>query len=147
MNRVVSVVLFYDQNLNILLQDRRSYSKFGEKYGFWGGGIAEGESPEQAIKRELIEELNYSPKEITYWGHYSFNLLPTKGTYHGELFLSPVTNKLLNTKVIEGDGKLLVPLDVLIKNENNEIGPVTTDFLKPIKEDLKKIIANQIRSL
>lgn len=51
------VVLFYDPDGNILLQDRRERSKWGEEYGFFGGRIEEGETPEDAIKRELREEL------------------------------------------------------------------------------------------
>ena len=68
--RKVVVVIFYDKNLNLLVEDRSKNSKVGEKYGFFGGGIEEGETSEQAIKRELIEELNYSPKVLDYWGIY-----------------------------------------------------------------------------
>ena len=49
--REVVIVFFYDKNLNLLVQRRRSHSKVGEKYGFFGGGIEEGESAEQALRR------------------------------------------------------------------------------------------------
>ena len=139
MNRVVAVVLFYDKDLNILLQDRGMHSKFGEKYGFWGGGIEKGETPKQTIKRELQEELSYTPENIEYWGHYSFTLIPTNEIYHGEMFVSPITEELLNAKVNEGAGKIIIPLAQAIKNKNYELGPVTTHFLEKINDDLTKI--------
>ena len=53
----VSVILFYNGKGEILLQDRRTRSKWGEDYGFFGGRVEEGETPEEAIQREIKEEL------------------------------------------------------------------------------------------
>lgn len=64
-NREVSTVVFYDEQKRILLQDRRSISKFGEEWGFFGGSIEAGESPIETAIREIEEELEYkltSPK-------------------------------------------------------------------------------------
>lgn len=142
MKRVVAVIIFYDDELNVFLQDHGTHSKLGEKYGFWGGGIEEGETSEQALMRELGEELNYVPLEINYWGRFTFSVLSSGETYQGEMFFSPITEELLNTKPKEGSGKIIVPLDQIIENKNNEIGPVTTDFLIKIKRDLQQIVSN-----
>jgi len=45
---------------NLLLQERGSYSKVGEKHGYFGGNIERGEKPKDALIRELKEELNYT---------------------------------------------------------------------------------------
>jgi len=40
------------------MQDRRNIPKKGKSYGFFGGSIEQGESPKQAIVREVEEELS-----------------------------------------------------------------------------------------
>jgi len=72
--RNVAVVIFYDNNKRILLQDRRGISKLGEEYGFFGGEIDKGETPEQAIVRETKEELDFDLKEYKYVGEYSYEI-------------------------------------------------------------------------
>jgi len=68
----IAIVIFYDEEGNIILQERVSHSKVGEKYGFFGGGIEEGETTEGALKRELKEELGFVPENLEYWMDYSF---------------------------------------------------------------------------
>ena len=53
----VSIILFYDDEKNLMIQERKKHSKYGEEYGFFGGHIEKGETPEQTFKRELKEEL------------------------------------------------------------------------------------------
>lgn len=54
MTRNIAVIILYDKNKKILLQQRLS-----GHLGFFGGGIEKRETPEQAVHREAIEELNY----------------------------------------------------------------------------------------
>lgn len=60
--RIASLIIFHD-NGRIMFQDRREISKWGEKYGFFGGGVKKGETLEDAIKREMREELNITLKK------------------------------------------------------------------------------------
>ena len=60
----VAIVLFYNSKGEILLQDRRAKSKWGEEYGFFGGAVEPDESPEQAIAREINEELGIKNLEF-----------------------------------------------------------------------------------
>ncbi len=137
--RKIANIIFYDRDLNILVQERGSHSKSGEIYGFWGGGIEQGETPEKAIRRELNEELSYRPKRLDYWGNYSFKIDAPGSKYHGavlrsDLFIAPITKELLNSKPEEGSGIVIMPIDRAIENKDREFGPITTDFLIKVKQ-------------
>ncbi len=140
----VVILIFYDKNLNILVQKRKSHSKVGETYGFFGGGIEEGETSEQALRRELKEELNYNSKILEYWGKYSFVIdLPeskyNKEIRYGELFLSPITPELLDRRVEDDTEKVLLPIDRVLGNRRKEFGPVKFNDIQKIKNDIVKL--------
>jgi len=61
MSRNVAIIVLYDRDKKILLQHRAEDAKRLPGYwGFFGGGIEAGETPEQAVRRETLEELNYN---------------------------------------------------------------------------------------
>ncbi len=113
--RDVAVVIFYDKKGNIGVQHRESYSKAGEKYGLWGGRKEKGESPTEAMRRELQEELSYSPKTLDFWTNFTY-IVDIEGKYkdwiiNHDVFLSPITDDLLNATVTEGDAVEIMSLD------------------------------------
>jgi 8-oxo-dGTP diphosphatase len=58
--RNVSVLILHDDQGKILLQHRtKDAPTFPDYWAFFGGGVEEGESSEQAVKRESLEELGY----------------------------------------------------------------------------------------
>jgi 8-oxo-dGTP diphosphatase len=58
--RNVAVLILYDRESKILLQHRtKDAPTFPDYWAFFGGSVEEGESAEQAVKRESIEELGY----------------------------------------------------------------------------------------
>ncbi|HIH17265.1 MAG: 7,8-dihydro-8-oxoguanine triphosphatase [archaeon GW2011_AR6] len=60
MRRDVAVIILYDNKKRILLQHRGKNSpRLPGYWAFFGGGIEKGETPEQAVRRECKEELNY----------------------------------------------------------------------------------------
>jgi 8-oxo-dGTP diphosphatase len=59
--RNVSVLILFDGESRILLQHRTEDAPtFPNYWAFFGGGVEDGESPEQAVKRESLEELKYA---------------------------------------------------------------------------------------
>lgn len=69
--RQIAAVIFYNNKNQIFLQDRTGYKTLGEHYGFFGGGIEAGETPEQALVREIKEELNYEISNFQFIGIFS----------------------------------------------------------------------------
>ncbi|MEK6842849.1 MAG: NUDIX hydrolase [Nanoarchaeota archaeon] len=59
-----SLIIFIDDSGNVLIQDRRKIKKLGKPYGFFGGSIEIGESPKEAIIREVKEELSIDLKNF-----------------------------------------------------------------------------------
>ncbi len=61
--RDVALIILYDEGKKVLIQFRDSKAKILPLYwGIFGGAIENGETPEQAVKREAFEELNYNLK-------------------------------------------------------------------------------------
>lgn len=86
--RKVSLIIFYDKNGRILLQDRRGISKHGKEWGYFGGHIEQGETPEEAVVRETKEELDVDLKNYKYIGVVSSH--DACGTIVRHVFISPL---------------------------------------------------------
>ncbi len=104
-HRDVAVVALY-QDGKVLLQDRRSISKVGEKWGLFGGGIEEGETPEQAVRREVREELDMRLGELASLGRFTYE----DAGFHADIwaFAAPCP-PVESLQLHEGDGFELVP--------------------------------------
>lgn len=60
MIRDVAVILLYDEEKKVLFQHRSDDAvRLPGYWAFFGGGIEKGETPQEAVKRETMEELNY----------------------------------------------------------------------------------------
>ena len=102
--RHITCVIFYDLKNRILLQSRKTISKQGEEWGFFGGKVEAGETPEQALKREINEELSYDLKDFKFLKDYPpivYTHKPMEVTYH--VFIAKLP-KLSEFKLLEGDG-------------------------------------------
>jgi 8-oxo-dGTP diphosphatase len=107
--RYIAVIIFYDDKKRILLQDRKGISKFGNEWGFFGGGIEENETPEQSIIRETKEELDFDLKQFRYIGKYDGKLNEDFSVVL-HVFVSPLNDNLSKFKQKEGRGMKLFSL-------------------------------------
>ena len=87
-SRNVAVLILYSPDGRILLQHRtKDAPTFPDYWAFFGGGIEEGESPEQAVKRECLEELGYPLTDPRHFETRRFDYLGREHTMH--VFIAP----------------------------------------------------------
>ena len=137
--RNVAIAILIDDDLNILVQERGKHSKVGEKYGFWGGQIEKGETAEQAVRRELLEELGFVPEKLAYLGKFSY-VVQEEGKYKDWLinfhaFLSPIISELEKATVSEGKSIVKMSFDEVAEGEGFPTG--STGFLKSLEGKLR----------
>ena len=100
MYRKVALIIFYDKEGKILLQNRSGISKHGEKWGYFGGKIEANETAEEAVIRETKEELDFDLKEHSFIG--VVKTTDQRGTIERHVFVSPIPDI---KKLIQKEGK------------------------------------------
>ena len=134
----VSVALFYNEEGKIILQDRRKKSKWGEKYGLFGGKAENGETPKQTIDRELKEELELKNYHLELFKKYTWKNPETGVKVERTVYLGamPDISKLvchegemeirnfkesLELKMISGFNELMIDIYNTLKSEGKII--------------------------
>jgi 8-oxo-dGTP pyrophosphatase MutT (NUDIX family) len=105
-----SILFFYTKDGRVLLQDRKNLPIDDSDWGFFGGIHQQGETPEEALKREIMEELNF---ETSHHVHvHSFESPRSEHLFEGHIFAAelPENHEELFT-VLEGDGMQLHHVD------------------------------------
>jgi 8-oxo-dGTP diphosphatase len=100
--RNVSVLILYDNDSKMLLQHRtKDAPTFPDYWAFFGGGVEEGESPEQAVKRESLEELGYELTAPRLFAAQTF-------VYNGSTYTKHVFVERYNGKALTlGEGQAM----------------------------------------
>ena len=130
LKRHVALIIFYDEQGRILLQDRRNRSKWGEEWGFFGGGLEEGETPEQAVIRETQEELTHELKDFRFVETIHYPAVGEGGGGSRSIFIAPLGDKLQHFYLNEGQGMKLYTFDEARKLKMVKGDEVILDRLK-----------------
>ncbi len=133
MRRDVSIIILYDEKGRFSVQERGDHSKFGEKYAFFGGGIEQGETPEEALHREIKEELEIDLKEHSFLGSFYNECVPN---HWSKRYLYAAQYKEFKHKmhIHEGKGLRMVTLEEFMKLDlfpkDKEAEPLIKKFLE-----------------
>ena len=103
-SHVVIAILYHQDKFLLQLRDDISNIVFPAHWGLFGGHLDPGETPEQAVQRELLEEISYAPPTISKFGLYCDTHI-SRHVYH-----APLTVELNQLVLQEGwDMDLLTP--------------------------------------
>lgn len=120
---VAIAILYRDGQFLLQLRDNIPGIYYPGHWGFFGGHIEPYESPQEALKRELLEEIGYAPPEATLFGYYP----DEKVLRH--VFHAP----------------LAVELDQLVLGEGWDMGLLTPEEIR--RGDRYSEAAGQVRPL
>ena len=122
-----ALIIFY-KGKNILLQDRKKISKSGTEWGFFGGSLEEGETPEQAVVRETREELSFDLTNYKFVGMDKYE--DDKKVVEKYFFISPL-GELSDFKQMEGDNMQVFSLSEAVELK---IAPSDKIIIKRLEE-------------
>ncbi len=132
----VARIVFIDGIHRVLFENRRDLENdgFNWDYLFFGGKLEEGESSEQAVVREVMEELGYDLKEgnFRYFGTYESQLTQEVHTTDHIYVTRLPTRTRLNSR--EGHGMILTPIHSVRKSR---IPPIYQKILDDLESSLR----------
>ncbi|MCG8362642.1 MAG: NUDIX hydrolase [Pseudanabaenales cyanobacterium] len=80
-------ILYQDNHFLMQLRDDIPGILYPGCWGFFGGHLELGESPEEGVKRELLEEIGYVPPTLDLFQHHVDERV-LRYVYHGPLTVS-----------------------------------------------------------
>jgi 8-oxo-dGTP diphosphatase len=105
---VALAILTQDDKFLMQLRDDIPTIIYPGVWGLFGGHMEMGETPEIAIEREILEEINYQPSEFAKFACYSDSQVVR------HIFYAPLTVELDRLNLQEGwDLGLLTPAQIL----------------------------------
>ncbi len=126
----VAIILFYDDKGNIIMQERPK-EKVGHKYGFFGGHIEKEETPEQALIREIKEEMGIILKDYQFFRFYHHISKEFNRDVEKSVFISTIPSEKLTInegKAFFTDFKRVIEQD--FSNYDKEIINYIKKYLK-----------------
>lgn len=130
----ISLIILYDEEKKILLQDRDEYAPMYPNYwSFFGGQIEKGENPLEGVVRETLEELELRLEDPKLFHEEFVELQGVK--MHCYYFMEKVKDKSL---IVLHEGKGMGwfhPKDI----KSMRITPLIKYNLDKIEEELKKL--------
>ena len=100
--RVTNAILILDENYVLQLRSNDPNIPAPGRWGFFGGGIEKEESPEQAIKREILEELSIEPAKYHFLWEVDYFAEENQVAVRNWFFVADVTEVWSNYRLGEG---------------------------------------------
>ena len=117
--RRVAVVLLVDRQGRILMQHRDAKARTSpNQWSFPGGKIEDGESPEAAAHRELVEETGLSVAKLTRFGVYTRPSI-SNAAAEVEIHVFCAATDAVQDDVVLGEGQAMVfvePADAITRD-------------------------------
>ncbi|MGA7953782.1 MAG: NUDIX domain-containing protein [Gloeobacterales cyanobacterium] len=138
--KVVSIAILYREGRFLLqLRDNIPGILYPGYWGFFGGHVELGETPEVAMRRELLEEIGYEPPVL-----YKFDSRQEEAVLR-HIYHAPLTVDIQDLTLYEGwDLRMLTPEDIQrgehYSERANEIRPIG----KPHQKILLDFLALEI---
>ncbi|MEM7759812.1 MAG: NUDIX domain-containing protein [Cyanobacteria bacterium P01_A01_bin.40] len=132
----IAVAIIYQEGKYLMqLRDDVPHIKHPGVWGFFGGHLEPGEEPEEGLKRELIEEINYRVDQVTLFR------CDHRGQYLIYLYYCPLKVSIAELELREGwDFKLLTPAEI---SQGYAYSPKALDN-KPLGETHREIMLDFI---
>lgn len=92
--QVAIAILYHNDHFFLQLRDDNPAIVYPGQWGFFGGHLEEGENPDEAVRRELLEEIGYAPPHLTLFKSYETEAL-VRHVYGGPLTV-PLADLTLN---------------------------------------------------
>ena len=116
---VVKAVIFKDEKFLLQLRDNKPNIPYPNTWAFFGGGVEDSENHKEALKRELEEELGWSPESFEY--------------------LIKIMNKTFNCKITHYILECSVSRDELCLGEGAAMGWFTYDEVLKLENKLHEV--------
>jgi 8-oxo-dGTP diphosphatase len=111
---VVVVLPYVHDKVLMQLRDMKKGINFPGCWGFLGGSIDDGETPEEAFKRELLEEIGYKPAVMYKMG---FDVVRDLGNLSIHAYCCPLTIPIEKIALQEGMDLGLFSLEEIVTKE------------------------------
>jgi len=107
--RKVSVLVPYriiSDSVYLFMQKRaKNNPRGGNMFGFFGGGIQESETPEEALNREVKEELNIIPINFSLFKKYDLEATAYFSAAELYVFILPVDENFEKEIILNSEGQ------------------------------------------
>lgn len=134
---VAIAILYRDGKFLMQLRDNIPNIVYPGHWAFFGGHIEPGESPEAALKRELLEEIGYVPSTVSFFGYY-----PDPNVLR-HVFAAPLTVEMKDLVLGEGwDMGLMTPEEIRQGERYSE----TAEQVRPLSPRHQRILLDFIEN-
>jgi 8-oxo-dGTP diphosphatase len=113
----VAIAILYQNNQFLLqLRDDKPQIRYPGYWAFFGGHIEPGEQPAEAMRRELQEEIGYSPPQIYPFGAYCSSpssTFPSQASVIRHVFYAPLGVGIETLQLNEGQDLKLCTIEAV----------------------------------